>query len=77
MIKDVIIHKILLIRRREEDACGRSRDRNRHGGPMPPQRKGFRPARNRAIVYTLIETGTSRTAITCLNLVDIDFDRQF
>ncbi len=55
---------------------GRSRDRNRHGGPNPPQRKGFRPFRNRAIIYTLIETGMRRTAITRLNLVDIDFDRR-
>ncbi len=55
---------------------GRSRDRHRHGGPTPPQRKGFRPARNRAMVYTLIETGMRRTAITRLNLVDIDFDRR-
>lgn len=55
---------------------GRSRDRHRHGGPTPPQRKSFRPARNRAIVYTLIETGMRRTAITRLNLVDIDFDRR-
>ena len=55
---------------------GRSRDRNRHGGSTPPQRKGFRPYRNRAIVYTLIETGMRRTAITKLNLVDIDFDKR-
>ena len=27
---------------------GRSRDRHRHGGAMPPQRRGFRPFRNRA-----------------------------
>ena len=55
---------------------GRSRDRCRHGGPSPPQRKGFRPYRNRAIVYTLIETGMRRTAITRLNLVDIDFAKR-
>jgi len=55
---------------------GRSRDRHRHGGSTPPQRKAFRPARNRAMVYTLIETGMRRTAITRLNLVDIDFDRR-
>ena len=55
---------------------GRSRDRHRHGGLTPSQRKGFRPARNRAIIYTLIETAMRRTAITRLNLVDIDFDRR-
>lgn len=55
---------------------GRSRDRHRHGGITPPQRKSFRPYRNRAIIYTLIETGMRRTAITNLNLVDIDFDRR-
>ncbi|KJS01989.1 MAG: hypothetical protein VR65_07020 [Desulfobulbaceae bacterium BRH_c16a] len=55
---------------------GRSRDRHRHGGTQPPQRKSFRPYRNRAIIYTLIETGMRRAAITSLNLVDIDFDRR-
>ncbi|KJS02686.1 MAG: hypothetical protein VR65_04415 [Desulfobulbaceae bacterium BRH_c16a] len=55
---------------------GRSRDRHRHGGTKPPQRKSFRPYRNRAIIYTLIETGMRRAAITSLNLVDIDFDRR-
>ncbi len=55
---------------------GRSRDRHRNGGANPPQRKNFRPYRNRAIVYTLIETGMRRSAITSLNLVDIDFDRR-
>lgn len=55
---------------------GRSRDQRRHGGATPPQRKSFRPYRNRAIIYTLIETRMRRTAITNLNLVDIDFDRR-
>ena len=55
---------------------GRSRDRHRHGGATPPQRRGFRPFRNRAMVYTLIETGMRRSAITHLNVVDIDFDRR-
>ena len=31
---------------------GRSRDRHRNGGVIPPQRKNYRPYRNRAIVYT-------------------------
>ncbi|NTW87664.1 MAG: tyrosine-type recombinase/integrase [Desulfobulbaceae bacterium] len=55
---------------------GRSRDRHRNGGATPPQRKNFRPYRNRAIIYTLIETGMRRSAIISLNLVDIDFDRR-
>jgi integrase len=55
---------------------GRSRDRHRNGGANPPQRKNYRPYRNRAIIYTLIETGMRRNAITSLNLADIDFDRQ-
>ncbi|KJS01880.1 MAG: hypothetical protein VR65_07265 [Desulfobulbaceae bacterium BRH_c16a] len=55
---------------------GRSRDRHRHGGVKPLQRKSFRPYRNRAIVYTVIETGMRRAAITNLNLMDIDFDRR-
>jgi integrase len=56
---------------------GRSRDRHRNGGATPPQRKNFRPYyRNRAIIYTLIETGMRRSAITSLNLVDIDFGRR-
>ena len=55
---------------------GRSRDRHRHGGATPPQRRGFRPFRNRAMLYTLIETGMRRSAITHLNVVDIDFNRR-
>ena len=55
---------------------GRSRDRHRNGGATPPQRKNYRPYRNRAIIYTLIETGMRRNAITSLNLADIDFDRR-
>ena len=31
-------------------------------------RKGYRPYRNRAIIYTLIETGMRRAAITKLGL---------
>lgn len=55
---------------------GLSRDRHRHGGTSPPRRKGFRPYRNRAIISTLIETDMRRTAVTRLNLVDIDFQRR-
>ena len=70
---------------------GRSRDRrrNRGGGFQKsgelliepgienrPRRKGYRAYRNRAIVYTLIETGMRRAAITRINLDDVDFDNQ-
>ena len=36
---------------------GRSKDRHRFRDKERPVRKGYRPFRNRAIVYTLIETG--------------------
>jgi site-specific recombinase XerD len=54
---------------------GRSKDRTRYHGKERPLRKGYRPYRNRAIIYTLIETGMRREAITKINLDDIDFDR--
>jgi integrase len=41
-----------------------------------PQRKGYRPWRNRAIMYLLIETGMRRAAVTRLNIDDIDDDRR-
>jgi site-specific recombinase XerD len=47
---------------------GRSRDRKRYKTGDRPRRKGYRPYRNRAIVYTLIETGMRRAAITKLDL---------
>jgi len=48
---------------------GQSKDRHRyrHAGERP-RRKNYRPYRNRAIVYTLIETGMRRTAVTKINL---------
>jgi len=52
---------------------GRSRDRHRYRGKGRPKRKGYRPWRNRAIVYTLIETGMRRSAVRNLNLKDVDF----
>lgn len=54
---------------------GRSRDLRRHGNKSAearPRRKGYRPWRNRAIVYCLIETGMRRAAITALNIDDLD-----
>ena len=37
-----------------------------------PRRKGYRPYRNRAIVYCLIETGMRRSAVCNLNLEHVD-----
>jgi integrase len=51
---------------------GRSKDRKRYRTGERPIRKGYRPYRNRAIVYTLIETGMRRAAITKLNVDDLD-----
>ena len=55
---------------------GRSRDRKRYRTGERPRRKGYRPYRNRAIVYTLIETGMRRGAIPRLNLDDLDGRRR-
>ena len=41
-----------------------------------PWRKGYRPYRNRAIVYTLIEMGMHRAAITQLNADQVDLRRK-
>lgn len=55
---------------------GRSKDRRRHGSAdRRPVRKGYRPYRNRAIVYALIETGMRRAAAAKVNLLDVDFDK--
>jgi integrase len=57
---------------------GRSRNR-RIAAELPderPRRKGYRPWRNRAIVYLLIETGMRRAAVVHLNEGDIDFARR-
>ena len=52
---------------------GKSKDRHRYRTKERPVRKGFRPYRNRAIIYTLIETGMRRGAVCRINLDDIDF----
>lgn len=53
---------------------GISKDRNRYSHIEDrPKRKRFRPYRNRAIIYTLIETGMRRAAIKNLNFESIDF----
>jgi integrase len=57
---------------------GRSRDR-RHRAELPderPRRKGYRPWRNRAVIYLLLETGMRRAAVVSLDLADIDHDRR-
>jgi integrase len=54
---------------------GRSKDRKRYRTGERPRRKGYRPYRNRAMVYTLIETGMRRAALTALNLDDVDVAR--
>jgi len=51
---------------------GRSKSRSRYRKGERPKRKGYRPYRNRAIVYALIEAGMRRQAITKLNVEDVD-----
>lgn len=71
-------------RRRILDAADRillvgGRSRNRKLGAdiaSRPVRKGFRPYRNRAIIYTLVETGMRRGAVCRLNLAEVDFDKR-
>ena len=55
---------------------GRSKDRNRFRGQERLQRKGYRPYRNWAMVYTLIETGMRRAAVRNLNLKYVDFKNE-
>ncbi len=53
-----------------------SKDRSRYTGKDKPRRKTNRAYRNRAIIYTLIETGMRRRAITQINLHDVDFEKR-
>jgi len=56
---------------------GLSRDRHRHRDPERlPRHKSHRPYRNRAIIYTLIETGMRRAAVTKINVQGVDFDKR-
>jgi site-specific recombinase XerD len=56
---------------------GLFRNRRLHKNDSNRQkRKGYRAFRNRAIVYSLIETGMRRTAVVKLNLDDVDFDNR-
>ena len=52
---------------------GRSKDRRRYKNGERPLRKGYRPWRNRAIIYTLIETGMRRSEAVNLDLAGVDF----
>jgi len=51
---------------------GRSKDRKRYKTGERARRTGYRPYRNRAVVYTLIETGMRRAAVTHLDLAQVD-----
>src|SRR5215831_9533212 len=51
---------------------GRSKDRKRYRTGERPRRTGYRPYRNRAIVYTLMETGMRRAAVTRLDRAQVD-----
>ena len=56
---------------------GLSKDHYRFRGKDPlsrSKRKLFRPYRDRAVVYTLIETGMRRTAVSKIRIVDVDFN---
>lgn len=52
---------------------GKSKDRSRYKDvARRPTRKAYRPYRNRAIVYTLVETGMRRGAIRMIDLAGVD-----
>ena len=52
---------------------GISIDRNRYKDVSTrPRRKTYRPYRNRAIIYCLLETGMRRAAVTHITLDDLD-----
>lgn len=56
---------------------GRSRDRSRdRRAPQRPLRKGARPYRDRAIIYTLLGTGMRRAEACGLLMDNIDFKRR-
>jgi integrase len=56
---------------------GLSHDRHRFRKvEQRPKRKGYRPYRNRAIVYALIETGIRRKAVTRISVEDVDFKKR-
>lgn len=52
---------------------GRSKDRSRYRNTERPTHKNYRPLRNRAMIYALIETGMRRAAITNLDLSNVSW----
>ncbi len=54
---------------------GRSKDRRRHHLPPAerPRHRLTRPWRDRATLYTLLETGMRRAAVTAVDLAGVDF----
>ncbi len=74
----------LAVRRKILDAAdilveivGRSKDRTCYAGKVRPRRKSYRPFRNRAIIYTLIETGMRRAAVVSINAEDVNFEKRW
>jgi integrase len=55
---------------------GRSKDRSRYRKGERPTHKNYRPLRNRAIIYALIETGMRRAAVTNLDLSNVDWKQR-
>jgi integrase len=55
---------------------GRSKDRSRYRKGERPTHKNYRPYRNRAIIYALIETGMRRAAVTNLDLANVDWKQR-
>ena len=55
---------------------GRSKNRHRFRDKKRSMREGCRPFCNRAIVYTLIETGMRRAAVRNIDLADEDFEKR-
>src|SRR5205085_8660489 len=55
---------------------GRSKDRSRYRNVERPTHKNYRPYRDRAIIYALIETGMRRAAVTNLDLANVDWKQR-
>jgi site-specific recombinase XerD len=54
---------------------GLSHDRYRYKNPdSRPARKGYRPWRNRTMVYTLVETGMGRAAVCKINFANVNLE---
>jgi site-specific recombinase XerD len=55
---------------------GRSKYHSRYRKGERPTHKNYRPFRNRAIIYALIETGMRRAAVTNLGLANVDWKQR-